>query len=162
MLFRSQALTLVTQVFITGRLAARYGVGVLLTGVPVVITLGLLALAVAPGFAVLAMVMVLRRVGEYALVRPGREMLFTRLDTETKYKAKTVIDTAVYRGSDAVSGWLKVGIDALGAGAWLVALTGAAVATLWAILGWRLGRVHDAAQTMVLAQEVHLRARRRS
>ena len=152
-----QALTLVTQVFITGRLAARYGVGILLTGVPVVITLGLLALAVAPGFGVLAMVMVLRRVGEYALVRPGREMLFTRLDIETKYKAKTVIDTAVYRGSDAVSGWLKVGIDALGAGAWLVALTGAAVATLWAVLGWRLGRVHDAAQMTVLTQEDHLR-----
>ena len=142
-----QALTLVTQVFVTGRIAARFGVGALLTAVPLVVALGLLALACAPGFAVLATVMVLRRVGEYALVRPGREMLFTHLSTETKYKAKTVIDTAVYRGADAMGAWLKTGIDALGAGAWLVALTGAVVASLWAALGWRLGRVHEAVQT---------------
>ena len=142
-----QALTLITQVFISGRIAARFGVGAMLTGVPILIAFGLLTLAVVPSFAVLAVVMVLRRVGEYAVVRPGREMLFTRLDTETKYKAKNVIDTAVYRGADAVSGWIKVAIDALGAGAWLVALTGAAVAAAWAALGWRLGRVHDAGQT---------------
>ena len=141
-----QALTLVTQVLITGRIATRYGVGALLTAVPIVVALGLLALAWAPGFMLLAAVMIVRRVGEYALVKPGREMLFTRLDTETKYKAKTVIDTAVYRGADALSGWLKTGLDALGAGAWLVVSIGAVVASLWAVLGWRLGRVHDAAQ----------------
>ena len=105
-------------------------------------TLGLLALA--PTFGVLAAVMVVRRVGEYALVRPGREMLFTRVDAQTKFKAKNVIDTAVYRGADALSGWVKVGIDAIGAGAWLVALAGVAVALLWALVGRWLGWRHEA------------------
>ena len=129
-----QALTIFTQIFLTGRLAARRGVTVLLTAVPVVITGGLLFLAYMPVFGVLAAVMVLRRVGEYALVRPGREMLFTVVDAETKYKAKNVIDTLVYRGGDAVSGWVKAGIDALGFGAWPAALVGAALA---AVLGRR-------------------------
>lgn len=141
-----QALTIFTQIFLTGRLAARRGVTVLLTAVPVVITGGLLFLAFMPVFCVLAAVMVLRRVGEYALVRPGREMLFTVVDAETKYKAKNVIDTVVYRGGDAVSGWVKAGIDALGFGAWLAALVGAALAAVWAGVGYWLGRSHDAKQ----------------
>lgn len=138
-----QALTVAMQIFVTGRLAQRYGVTVLLVAVPLAIAGGLVALALAPAFGVLAVVMVLRRVGEYALVRPGREMLFTRVDAQTKYKAKNVIDTAVYRGADAVSGWVKVGIDAIGAGAWLVALIGAAVALCWALVGQWLGRSHE-------------------
>jgi ATP:ADP antiporter, AAA family len=64
---------------------------------------GFLSLAVAGTFAVLAVVFVLRRVGEYAFVRPGREILFSRVDNETKYKAKNVIDVPVYRASDALS-----------------------------------------------------------
>ena len=138
-----QALTIATQVFVTGRLARRYGVSVLLVAVPLLIAAGLGVLALAPAFGVLAAVMVLRRVGEYALVRPGREMLFTRVDAPTKYKAKNVIDTAVYRGADALSGWVKVGIDAIGAGAWLVALIGAGVALCWAFVGRWLGRQHE-------------------
>ena len=139
-----QGLTIATQVFVTGRLAQRYGVTVLLVALPLLIAVGLGVLALAPVFGVLAVVMVLRRVGEYAMIRPGREMLFTRVDAATKYKAKNVIDTAVYRGADAVSGWVKTGIDALGAGAWLVALIGAAVALCWAAVGRWLGRRHEA------------------
>lgn len=138
-----QALTIATQVFVTGRLAGRYGVTVLLVALPLLIAAGLAMLALAPVFGVLAVVMVLRRVGEYALVRPGREMLFTQVDAQTKYKAKNVIDTAVYRGADAVSGWIKVGIDAIGAGAWLVALIGAGVALCWAFVGRWLGQQHE-------------------
>lgn len=139
-----QGLTIAAQVFVTGRVARNYGVTPLLVAVPLAIAAGLGLLALAPAFGVLAAVMVVRRVGEYALVRPGREMLFTRVDAQTKYKAKNVIDTAVYRGADALSGWVKVGIDAIGAGAWLVALAGAAVALLWALVGRWLGRRHDA------------------
>lgn len=139
-----QGLTIAAQVFVTGRVARRYGVTPLLVAVPLALAAGLGLLALAPAFGVLAAVMVLRRVGEYALVRPGREMLFTRVDAQTKYKAKNVIDTAVYRGADALSGWVKVGIDAIGAGAWLVAAAGAAVALLWALVGRWLGRRHEA------------------
>lgn len=96
-----QALAILTQVLLTGRLARRLGVGVLLVAVPLVMAAGFLWLALAPVFAVFVVVMVVRRAGEYALVRPGREMLFTVLSAEDKYKAKNFIDTVIYRGGDA-------------------------------------------------------------
>ena len=83
------------------------------------------------------------RIGEYAFVRPGREMLFAPLDAESKYKAKNFIDTVVYRAGDAMSGWLKSLLDMLAQGAWLVALVGAASAALWGLLGWYLGGQAD-------------------
>src|SRR5690606_7655765 len=97
-----QLLAVLSQLFITGRVAQRLGVGILLTAVPLVMAIGFLWLAFAPVFAVLAVVMVARRAGEYAFVRPGREMLYTVVPVESKYKAKNVIDTVVYRGGDAV------------------------------------------------------------
>ncbi|KUE89240.1 ADP/ATP translocating protein [Cupriavidus necator] len=138
-----QALTILVQLFFTGRIARRYGVTVLLTAVPLAVTCGFLVLAMLPTFGVLAGVMILRRVGEYALLRPGREMLFTVVGPETKYKAKNVIDTAVYRAGDAVSAWVKTGIDALSGHPATVALAGAVLALVWAGLGWWLGRRHE-------------------
>jgi len=138
-----QALTITIQLFFSGRMARRYGVTALLTAVPLAVVAGFLLLAALPTFGVLAGVMILRRVGEYALLRPGREMLFTVVDPETKYKAKNVIDTAVYRAGDAVSAWVKTGIDALSGHPATVALAGAALATGWALLGWWLGRQHE-------------------
>ncbi|AQV97643.1 MFS transporter [Cupriavidus necator] len=138
-----QALTILVQLFFTGRMARRYGVAVLLTAVPLAVAAGFLVLALVPTFGVLAGVMILRRVGEYALLRPGREMLFTVVDPETKYKAKNVIDTAVYRAGDAVSAWVKTGIDALSGHPASVALAGAVLALVWAALGWWLGRRHE-------------------
>lgn len=137
-----QSLTIFVQVFLTGRLTRRLGVTVLLTAVPVAMVAGFGLLAAIATFPVLAGVMILRRVGEYALIRPGREMLFTTVDDETKYKAKNVIDTVVYRGGDAVSGWLNAAIGAMGPGG-AVALLGAGFAAAWAALGFRLGRIHD-------------------
>ncbi len=109
-----QALAILTQLFFTGRIARRMGVGVLLVAVPLVMVAGFLWLALAPVFAVFVVVMVVRRAGEYALVRPGREMLYTVLPAEQKYRAKNFIDTVVYRGGDALSGWVKRGLDVLG------------------------------------------------
>jgi len=134
-----QALTILVQVFLTGQVAQKYGLRALLAAIPLAVTVGFLALAVMPVFGVLVVVMIVRRVGEYAMIRPGREMLFTVVDAETKYKAKNVIDTAVYRAGDAVSAWVKAGIDAVGAGAGLAALAGAALALIWAGLGMWLG-----------------------
>jgi ATP:ADP antiporter, AAA family len=138
--FIVQSLALLTQLFLTGRIVQRLGIVVLLTAVPVVMALGFLWLALAPTFAVFAVVMVTRRAGEYALARPGREMLFTVVAPEAKYKAKNVIDTAVYRGADAVSGWVKTGIDAIASNPAVVAVAGAALALLWAFTGWSLAR----------------------
>ncbi|MFF7708623.1 MFS transporter [Pseudomonas sp. NPDC007930] len=134
-----QAGALLSQLFLTGRLAERLGLRVLLAMVPVLMCLGLVGLALLPGFGLLAAVMIVRRVGEYAFIRPGREMLFAPLEAQAKYKAKQFIDTVVYRGGDAASGWAKSLLDAAGHGAWLPALVGAACAAVWAALGWYLG-----------------------
>lgn len=140
-----QSLTILAQLFITGRVASRLGLVVLLTIIPVAIVFGFLALAVWNTFAVLAVVIVLRRSGEYAFVRPGREMLWTPMDKETKYKAKNFVDVPVYRGADAAVAQLQRAIEGAGFGAQTVALLGAAGAILWAVNGWWLGRRHDAA-----------------
>jgi AAA family ATP:ADP antiporter len=141
--FTVQFLTIFIQIFITGRLTKRLGVTVLLAAVPVTMMFGFGLLAVAATFPVLAFVMIVRRVGEYALVRPGREMLFTNVDAETKYKAKNVIDTFVYRGGDVLGAWANVGIVAIGTNA-AAAIAGTVVAAAWAATGWLLGRRHDA------------------
>ncbi|GLO41609.1 MFS transporter [Pseudomonas putida] len=135
-----QALAILTQVFLTGRLARRMGVGVLLVAVPLVMAAGFMWLALAPVFAVFVVVMVVRRAGEYALVRPGREMLFTVLPAEDKYKAKNFIDTVVYRGGDALSGWLKRVLDGMGEHPQLAMLIGTLIALGWAMTGAWLGR----------------------
>jgi AAA family ATP:ADP antiporter len=141
--FVVQAGALMSQLFITGRIAPKLGVRVLLAIVPLLMCAGFVGLALAPGFALLATLMIVRRIGEYAFVRPGREMLFAPLDAESKYKAKNFIDTVVYRGGDAVSGWAKSLLDMLGQGAGLAAFIGACCALLWGYLGWQLGRRVD-------------------
>ena len=137
-----QSLAILTQVFVTGRIAQKFGTGVLLVAVPLVVAAGFLWLALAPVFAVFVVVMVVRRAGEYALVRPGREMLYTVVPTEQKYKAKNFIDTVVYRGGDAVSGWVKRGLDLLSEQPALAMLIGAGLALVWAGTGGWLGRQH--------------------
>ncbi len=140
-----QGLTIVSQLFITGRIAARRGLVVLLSMVPVAMIFGFITLAVWNTFAVLAIVFVARRFGEYAFVRPGREMLWSPLATETKYKAKNLIDVPVYRGADALVAQLQQVIGNAGFGPQAIAMLGAVVASVWAVNGWWLGRRHDAA-----------------
>lgn len=135
-----QGLAILTQVFLTGRIAQRLGVGVLLVGVPLIVAAGFLWLALAPVFAVFVVVMVVRRAGEYAFVRPGREMLYTVVPPEQKYKAKNFIDTAVYRGGDAVSAWVKRGLDLMAENPALAMFIGAGIALVWAATGGMLGR----------------------
>jgi ATP:ADP antiporter, AAA family len=140
--FTVQSLTIFIQLFVTGRLTRRLGVTVLLTAVPLTMMFGFGLLALAATFPVLAFVMIVRRVGEYALVRPGREMLFTNVDAETKYKAKNAIDTFVYRGGDAISAWANVGIVAIGTAS-AAAVVGGIIAAVWGATGWLIGRRHD-------------------
>ena len=135
-----QTLAILSQLFITGRVARRLGVGVLLVTVPLVVAAGFLWLAFAPVFAVLAVVMVVRRAGEYAFVRPGREMLYTVVAPEAKYKAKNFNDTVVYRGADAVSGWVKAGIDMFAQQPAVAMVIGSGIALVWAANGAWLAR----------------------
>jgi AAA family ATP:ADP antiporter len=149
--FVVQALTLVTQLFFTGRIATRLGVATLLVSIPLAMVGGFFTLAFIGNFWVLALVMVARRAGEYALTRPGREILFTSVDTETKYKAKNLIDVVVYRGGDALSAWLRKGLKASGMSFSAIALVGAGIALAWAIIGFWLARRHETRPTPAAA-----------
>ncbi|MEZ5500985.1 MAG: MFS transporter [Steroidobacteraceae bacterium] len=143
-----QTLTVLSQVFLTGRIAQRFGAGALLVLVPLAMIGGFAALAMAGSFAVLAVVFVLRRWGEYAFIRPAREMLFSTLDAQSKYKAKNLIDVPVYRVADwttaQVRNWLESGMLGATGVAWL----GAVIAGAWAINGWWLGRRHRERATL--------------
>jgi len=142
-----QGLTILCQLFLTGRIASRLGLSVLLAMVPVIMIFGFLSLAAVGTFGVLAVVFVLRRVGEYAFVRPGREILFSRVNNETKYKAKNVIDVPVYRASDAITAQVSTALEGGALGTSAVALIGALVATVWAVNGWWLGKRSDAQES---------------
>lgn len=135
-----QSLTVVSQIFLTGRIAARFGVKTLITLVPVIMIFAFGALALSGAFMVLTVVVILRRAMEYAFVRPGREMLWSPLDKETKYKAKNTVDLPFYRGADATMAQVSNWIEHAGFGASALAWLGAAVAAAWAVLGWWLGR----------------------
>ncbi len=138
-----QTLTVLLQLFLTGRIAQRLGVIALVTFVPVLMIAGFIGLALTGTFAVLVTVMILRRVGEYAFIRPGREMLFSIIDNETRYKVKNLIDVTIYRGGDALSSQLQ---DALGNAGWapaLLAMLGAVLAGVWALVGVFLGRTYN-------------------
>jgi ATP:ADP antiporter, AAA family len=138
-----QTLTVLSQIFLTGRIAHRFGVIALVTVVPLIMVGGFLALAASGTLAVLATVVILRRAMEYAFVRPGREMLWSPLDKETKYKAKNTVDVPVYRGADAIAAQVNKAVEAAGVGPAAIAAMGAGVALVWAGVGWWLGKKYE-------------------
>jgi AAA family ATP:ADP antiporter len=140
--------------FATGRIATRFGLTATLVLVPVVIVLGLLILAFTPVTMVVVVLQVVRRAGNYAITRPGREMLFTIVDREARFKAKSVIDIVVYRGGDALTAWAFTGLTAaLGMSLGAVAGVGAGIAALWAAVAVFLGRRYDRAGGQAHAEE---------
>ena len=137
-------LTIATAMLATGRIAARFGLCVTLGLVPVVITAGLLAVALSPMLWVVVGLQIVRRAGNFAITRPGREMLFTAVDRESRFKAKSVIDIVIYRGGDMLTAWVFTALtQVLGFGLGAIALTGAGIAGLWAVVGCLLGRFYD-------------------
>lgn len=136
--------TLFLQLFAVGRLTRRAGVATMIVVVPLFVVAGFLLISVSPTLATLVAVFIARRVGQYAIVRPCREMLYTTVDRESKYKAKNVNDTLVYRTSDFV---VAKGHDAIvaafGASLSGIALVGAGVAAVWAAVAFGLGRAHE-------------------
>ena len=132
-------LTVLTQVFITSRLLTRLGVAGSLALIPLLSALGFALLALTPVLAALAGFQVLRRAGEYAITRPARELLYTVVDRESKYKAKNALDTLVYRGGDALAGWLFAGLKSLGLGFVVIAWIAVPIALAWAAVALWLG-----------------------
>ena len=130
--------------FVTGRLVTRLGMPATLALMPIIICAGLLILAFAPILTVLLVLQVTRQAGNYGVTRPAREMLFTSVDRETRFKAKPVIDVAGSRGGDAIWGSVFATFtDALGFGMAAMAAIGAGIAAVWAAAGVYLGRVFN-------------------
>jgi len=130
--------------FITGRIVGKVGMPVALALMPVLVCVGLLILAFAPILTVLIALQVFRRGGNYGLTRPAREMLYTKVTQEERFKAKPVIDIVVYRGGDAVSGTLFSYLtDGVGLGLAAVAGVGTGIAAVWAAAGMWLGKRFD-------------------
>ncbi len=137
-------LAFVTAMFGTGRLATRFGMPTTLALIPALMVGGWLVVSLSPILMVLIGLQVARRAGNYAITRPGREMLFTAVDADTRFKAKPVIDIVVYRGGDVMTAWLYTALTAtFGFGLAGVALVSAAVCALWAGAGVFLGRQYD-------------------
>ncbi|MFI5401076.1 MAG: NTP/NDP exchange transporter, partial [SAR324 cluster bacterium] len=133
-------LSLVLQAALTGRVMTRIGVGATLGLVPLFTLFGFLVLGLAPRLWLLIAFQGVRRASDFALSRPAREVLFTVVSQEEKYKSKNVIDTVVYRGGDAVSGWLFAGLKAAGFGVAAVAYMAIPLAALWLLTSVLLGR----------------------
>ncbi|MGL4564582.1 MAG: MFS transporter, partial [Halioglobus sp.] len=133
--------TILVGAFATGRIATHFGLPFTLASVPVLMVAGMLVLATMPVVAVVVVVQAVRRMGTYAISRPAREMLFTAVDRETRFKAKPVIDLVIYRGGDMLNAWAFTALtQGLGLGLASVAVVGAGVAALWAATGVYLGR----------------------
>ena len=124
-------LTLLGQLFLTGRLLKWLGVTPTLIIMPALSLIGFVFIGVSPLLAVLAVFQVLRRAATFAFMRPAREVLFTVLRREDKYKAKSVIDTFAYRVGDQLGAWSYRGLNAFGFG-----LRGISFITIPIIAAW--------------------------
>jgi AAA family ATP:ADP antiporter len=133
-------LTLFLQIFLTGRLMKSLGVTVTLLFMPVLSLFGFAAIGLVPGLAMLAVFQVARRASTFAFMRPAREVLFTVLRREDKYKAKSFIDTFGYRCGDQVGAWTYSGLHALGLGLSAISFIAVPVVAGWCALGVWLGR----------------------
>ena len=132
----TNALTLVTQIFLTGRLLRWFGVGFGLAFLPLISLIG---------FGIL------RRAGNFALARPAREVLYTVLARTDKYKAKNFNDTFVYRAGDQLGSWSYTAFGCLGLGLSGLALTMVPLSFAWLLLALWLGRQYRARQEAVLS-----------
>ncbi|MDO9318263.1 MAG: MFS transporter [Gammaproteobacteria bacterium] len=133
-------ITLVTQLFLTGRLLKWMGIGFSLAFLPVVSLVGFSILGVAPALTVLVVLQILRRAGNYAIQRPAREVLYTILPRTEKYKAKNFNDTFVYRVGDQVGAWSYTWMGWLGLGVSGLAFSMVPVSAAWLVLVLWLGR----------------------
>ena len=141
--FAANFITLVFQIFVTSHLVKKFGLHWSLAFLPVVLILGFLAIAFMPVLAVMVVIQVIRRAGNYAIAKPAREMLFVVLRREEKYKAKNFIDTAVHRSGDMVSAWIYKALQSIGLDAQGIAAISAGLAVVWATTAYKVGRQYQ-------------------
>lgn len=133
-------LTLLTQVFLTGRIIKVLGIGLTLALLPILSIFGFASLGFWPSVTIFIIFQVSRRAGNYAIAKPTRETLYTVVEREDKYKAKNLIDTFVYRVGDQISAWAQWLLHFLGLTMAGIAFTAVPIAGLWLLIGLWLGR----------------------
>ena len=137
-------ISIITAMFATGRITKAVGLGRALAMIPLLVAIAMLAVFASPALAVIIVAWVVLKAGNYSITRPGREMLYTAVSREDRFKTKQVIDIVVYRGGDVFSGWMFAMLTTtLGLGMGPIALIGAGVAMLWAYVGLQLGTKYD-------------------
>lgn len=144
--------TVLLGIFIANRLSLKFGLRISLGIVPLVVSLLLFLLSMNPAIMLVLVLQVVRRSGNYAITRPSREILFTAVDKEARFKTKPIIDVAIYRGGDVFwiwiiallgDGWLHLGLTQL-------LYVGAAVSLLLAVIGYLLGKSHEIEEKTLL------------
>jgi ATP:ADP antiporter, AAA family len=133
-------LTIFVQAFLTGRLLKWLGVGITLAMLPALSVIGFTGMGFVPTLSLLVIFLVLRRAGNFAIARPAREVLFTVVSREDKYKAKSFIDTFIYRAGDQIGAWSSPALGWLGLGMAGVSFVAAPLAAIWLIISLWLGR----------------------
>jgi AAA family ATP:ADP antiporter len=136
-------LTLLTQVFATGRLLKRFGTGAAAGALPAVYVAGFAVLALVTSLAAIMVFQVAQRWMNFAIANPARQVFFTVVDREEKYKAKNLIDVVIYRGSDALYGWVFDSLQGLGLKLGAIALCALPVVAAWLVLSTALGRTQE-------------------
>jgi ATP:ADP antiporter, AAA family len=136
-------LSLATQVFVTAQLLKRFGTGMSAGALPAVYIVGFATLALAPTLITIVVFQVVQRWMNFAIANPARQVFFTVVGREEKYKAKNLIDVVIYRGSDAFYGWVFDSLQALGLSHGAIALVSLPVAAVWLVLSIALGRTQE-------------------
>ncbi|HEX6949540.1 MAG TPA: MFS transporter [Nitrospira sp.] len=136
-------MTFLMQLFMTGPMISRFGFASALILLPAASIFGFAMIGLMPVLLTFILFTIVRRVSEYAVAKPAREVLFTVVGREEKYKAKNFIDTAVSRGGDAATGWIVNGVKAMGISATQIAWALIPLACVWAWLGWLLARQEE-------------------
>jgi len=142
-------LTLLTQIAATGPLLKRFGTAVAASALPAVYVVGFAVLAVVPTLSVVLVFQVVQRWANFAIANPARQLFFTVVGRAEKYKAKNLIDVVVYRGSDALYGWVYDSLQALGLKLAAIAAWALPVAVAWLVLSAALGRTQERRATVV-------------
>jgi len=136
-------LSLGTQVFATAAFLKRFGTGIAAAALPVTYVVGFAALAMTPSLSVVVTLQVAQRWMNFAIANPARQVFFTVVGREEKYKAKNLIDVVIYRGSDALYGWMYDSLQALGLKLGAIAVCALPVAAGWVVLSTALGRTQE-------------------
>ena len=144
--FVVNTLALSSQLFLTGRLIHKFGMAIILAAIPLLVMIGFFSLSLAIALPTIIIIQIIHRAGNFSLLRPGREMLFTVTPREDRYKSKNFIDTAIYRGSDALTGWAFAGLVSLGFSLSTIAVVAIPLAGAWALTGFIMGKRYNRIQ----------------